>query len=135
MGRGFASGAAIDSIAEAFHARHAQTYGHDNRAESVQFVSLRVAAIGIIPPLTIRQQPAAASTRSEKPPREVWFRSTGTIKAQVHDRVRMAEEAVVHGPAVIESLESTILIPPGWQTRLDADGFILMTRTNQGAAQ
>jgi N-methylhydantoinase A/oxoprolinase/acetone carboxylase beta subunit len=47
----------------------------------------------------------------------------------------MAEGAVVHGPAVVESLESTILIPPGWQARMDSDGFILMARTNQGAAQ
>jgi N-methylhydantoinase A len=126
---------AIDEIAEAFHARHAQTYGHDNPAEPVQFVSLRLAAIGIIPPLTVRQQPAAAGTRSAKSPREVWFHGTGTVKAQVHDRARMAEGVVIHGPAVIESLESTVLIPPGWQARMDGDGFILMARTNQGAAQ
>jgi N-methylhydantoinase A len=127
--------AAIGRIAEAFHARHAQTYGHDNRAEPVQFVSLRLAAIGVIPPLTIRQQPATAGTRSAKPPRKVWFRRTGTIEAQVHDRARMAEGTVVHGPAVIESLESTILILPGWQTCMDSNGFILMTRKIQGAAQ
>ena len=127
--------AAIGRIAEAFHIRHAQTYGHDHRAEAVQFVSLRLAAIGIIPPLTIRQQPAAADTRSAKPSREVWFRSTGTIAAEVHDRARMAEGALVYGPAVVESLESTILIPPGWQARMDSDGFILMARKIQGAAQ
>jgi N-methylhydantoinase A len=125
---------AIGAIAEAFHARHAQTYGHDNRAEPVQFVSLRLAAIGLIPPLTIRQQPAAAGTRSEKPPRKVWFRSTGTIAAEVHDRARMAAGAVVDGPAVVESLESTILISPGWQARMDGDGFILMARKKHGAA-
>src|SRR5262249_43167140 len=67
--------AAIGAIAEAFHARHAQTYGHDNRAEPVQFVSLRLSAVGVIPPLTVRQQPAAAGTPSAKSPREVWFRS------------------------------------------------------------
>jgi len=127
--------AAIGGIAEAFHIRHARTYGHDNRPEPVQFVSLRLAAIGIIPALTIRQQPAAAGTRSAKPPREVWFRSTGTIAAEVHDRARMAEGAVVHGAAVVESLESTILIPPGWQARMDGDGFILMARANQGTAR
>jgi N-methylhydantoinase A len=127
--------AAIGEIAEGFHIRHAQTYGHDNRAEPVQFVSLRLAAIGVIPPLTIRQQPAPAGTPSAKPSRKVWFRSTGTVMAEVHDRVRMAEGTVVHGPAVVESLESTILIPPGWQARMDGDGFILMARTKQGAAQ
>jgi N-methylhydantoinase A len=127
--------AAIGKIAEAFHLRHAQTYGHDNRAEPVQFVSLRLAAIGTIPPLTVRQQPADRGTSSAKPRRDVWFRGTGTIAAEVHDRARMAERTVVHGPAVIESLESTILIPPGWQARMDGDGFILMARTKQGAAQ
>src|SRR5262249_20436223 len=132
---GAVDAAAIDGMAEAFHARHAQTYGHDNRAEPVQFVSLRLAAIGIIPPLTVRQQPAAAGTASVKSPREVWLHGTGTIKAQVHDRARMAEEAVVHGPAVIESLESTGLTRPGWHARMAGDGFILMARTNQGAAQ
>jgi N-methylhydantoinase A len=132
---GTVDAAAIGGIAEAFHARHAQTYGHDNRAEPVQFVSLRLAAIGLIPPLTIRQQPAPAGTPSAKPPREVWFRSTGAITAEVHDRARMAAGAVVHGPAIVESLESTILIPPGWQARMDSDGYILMARAKQGAAQ
>jgi N-methylhydantoinase A len=126
---------AIGKMAEGFHARHAQTYGHANRGEPVQFVSLRLAAIGIIPPLTIRQQPAPAGTSSAKPAREVWFRSTGAIAAQVHDRACMAAEALIDGPAVIESLESTILIPPGWQARMDSDGYILMARTKQGAAR
>ena len=127
--------AAIGKMAEGFHARHAQTYGHDNRGEPVQFVSLRLAAIGLIPPLTIRQQPAAAGTSSAKPSREVWFRGTGMVVAAVHDRARMDAGAMVDGPAVIESLESTILIPPGWQARMDSDGYILMARTKQGAAR
>ena len=126
--------AAIGAMAEAFHHRHAQTYGHDNRAEPVQFVSLRLAAIGLIPPLTIRQQPAAAGTPSAKPVRDVWFRGTGAVAAEVHDRSRLAEGAIVRGPAVIESLESTVMIPPGWHARMDGDGFILMARANKGAA-
>ncbi len=41
----------------------------------------------------------------------------------------------MHGPAIVESLESTILISPGWQARMDSDGYILMARAKQGAAQ
>jgi N-methylhydantoinase A len=126
--------AAVDRIAKGFHAVHAQTYGHDNRAEPVQFVSLRLAAIGLIPPLTIRQQPAAAGTKSAKPARKIWFRATGPVAAEVHDRARIPAGAMVDGPAVIESLESTILIPPGWQARMDSDGFILMARAKKGIA-
>ena len=32
----------------------------------------------------------------------------------------------VAGPVVIESLESTILVPPGWQAKMDEDGFVLL---------
>jgi N-methylhydantoinase A/oxoprolinase/acetone carboxylase beta subunit len=35
------------------------------------------------------------------------------------------------GPAVIESLESTILVPPGWIATMNADGFVLLTRGKQ----
>ena len=48
--------AALSEIADAFHDRHRQTYGHDNRSEPVQLVSIRVAAIGAIPPLPIRDK-------------------------------------------------------------------------------
>jgi len=34
---------------------------------------------------------------------------------------------------VIQSLESTILVPPDWQARVDADGYILMARAKRGA--
>jgi hypothetical protein len=33
---------------------------------------------------------------------------------------------------VIESLESTILVPPGWQAKMNEDGFVLLTRPQQG---
>jgi len=31
-------------------------------------------------------------------------------------------------PAVIESLESTILVPPDWQAKMNQDGFVLLQR-------
>ena len=60
---------ALASAAEAFHDRHRQTYGHDNRGEPVQIVSLRVSAIGKIPALAIRQEPQSRRRASEGQPR------------------------------------------------------------------
>ena len=119
---------AIAEIADGFHQKHRQTYGHDNHAEPVQIVNLRVAAIGVIPPLTIRQEPAAAGTDAVKTRRTVWFRATGAVEAVVLDRSRMPAGSSVEGPAVIESLESTILVPPGWQARMNEDGFVVLAR-------
>ena len=120
--------AAVRAVADAFHDRHARTYGHDNRSEPVQLVSLRLAAIGVIPPLTVRHPPAPGGSDLLKGRREVWFRRGGAVEAEVIDRARMAEGVVAGGPAVIESLDSTILVPPGWQARMDDHGFVVMQR-------
>jgi N-methylhydantoinase A len=118
---------ALAAIAEAFHVRHHRTYGHDNRSEPVQLVNLRVAAIGSIPALSLCQAPAARGTNPAKGRRQVWF-GANSAEAAVLDRARMPPEFVALGPVVIESLESTILIPPGWQGRMDENGFIWLAR-------
>ena len=120
--------ASLKEIAETFHDRHRHTYGHDNRSEPVQIVSIRVAAIGAIPPLTIRDKVATSGADAIKGKRQVWFRATGGVDAVVYDRRRMPAGFNAPGPAVIESLESTILVPPGWQAKMDMDGFVLLTR-------
>ena len=127
--------AALAEIAAAFHDRHLHTYGHDNRSEPVQIVSIRVTAIGATASLLIRDVVAPSGTDAVKGKRQLWFRETGVIDATIYDRRRMAAGLEVAGPVVIESLESTILVPPGWQAQMNADGFVLMTRLRPGAGR
>ena len=127
--------ATVEKIAESFHDRHLQTYGHDNRDEPVQIVSVRLAAIGMIPPLVVRDTPALTGTDAVKSERQLWFRETGAVNAMVYYRRRMPPGLEVPGPVVIVSLESTILVPPAWQARMNEDGFVLLTRLQHGAKQ
>jgi N-methylhydantoinase A/oxoprolinase/acetone carboxylase beta subunit len=46
----------------------------------------------------------------------------------------MPADSSIAGPAVIESLESTILVPPGWRARMTADGFVVLSRRAGGKA-
>jgi N-methylhydantoinase A len=117
----------LASIAEAFHARHRRAYGHDNRSEPVQLVSLRLAAIGTIAPLRLRQTPAAPGTDPLKGRRAVWF-GGARHPAAIFDRARMPAGFTMAGPAVIESLESTILLPPHWRGHADENGFVWLAR-------
>jgi N-methylhydantoinase A len=119
---------ALQKIAEAFHHRHLQTYGHQNRDEHVQIVNLRLAAIGAIAPLKVRGATPPRGTDPVKSKRELWFRETGAVGATIYDRRLMPSGSAVSGPAVIESLESTILVPPDWQARMNEDGFVLLRR-------
>jgi N-methylhydantoinase A len=123
---------ALGEVAESFHRRHRLTYGHDNRAEPVQLVSIRLTAIGEIPQVSLRQAPAPARTDPLKGRREAWFREHGAVAAAVYARTRMPAELEIGGPAVIESLESTILVPPAWQAKMNDDGFVLLRRRHDG---
>ena len=118
--------AALAEIGNAFHDLHRKTYGHDNRQEPVHVVSVRLAAVGMLPELVIREQPAPSGTEAIKSRRQVWFHASGSIEAGVYDRRRMPAGFQAAGPAVIEALESTILVPPGWQAKMNDDGFVLL---------
>jgi N-methylhydantoinase A len=120
--------ASLEKIAESFHARHRKTYGHQNRDEPVQLVNVRIAAIGAIPALLVRNRTSPQGTNPVKSERQIWFRETGAIRATIYDRRLMPSGLTVSGPAVIESLDSTILVPPDWQAKINQDGFILLQR-------
>jgi N-methylhydantoinase A len=117
----------LDSLAGAFHAKHAQTYGHANRSEPVQLVNLRVTALGRRPELVLAQRhdPAAVRTRE----RGVWFPGAGFTATPVRWRDGLPSATIVVGPAVIEALDATTVVPPGWQARVDNLGYLRLTRS------
>ena len=113
-------------LADGFHEKHRQTYGHENRAESVQMVNLRLTAIGRLEGLDLRQTGIVAGRESRKGTRKVWFKGAGRVDCAIHDRDAMGAGAEAPGPAVIEAIDTTIVIPPGWTARADDNGYIIM---------
>jgi N-methylhydantoinase A len=114
--------ASLDELAEAFHARHTQTYGHANRAERVQLVNLRVTALGRQPDLVLAQQADPAKARMRH--RDVWFAEGGFLATPVHWRDGLMPGNEIVGPAIIEAMDSTTVIPPRWHARVDEQGYI-----------
>ncbi len=112
--------ASLEALAEAFHAKHEQTYGHANRAERVQLVNLRLTALGRLPDLVLAQRGNAAMARERR--RDVWF--GGFVETPVHWRDGLVAGMEIAGPAIIEAMDSTTVVPPGWRARVDEHGYI-----------
>ena len=110
-----------------FHQRHEQTYGHANPSEPVQMVNLRVTAIGRLPAIRIRQE--SQPCRRDLRQRPAWFPQTGTVMATIHRREELAPEAKIAGPCIIDALDCTAVIPPGWSGTVDANGYIHVRRS------
>jgi N-methylhydantoinase A len=119
--------ASLDAAMAAFHAKHELTYGHANRNEPVQLVNLRLTAIGRLPALPLARPGDAAAARVRS--RDVWFAACGFVSTPVHWRPGLAEGSVVTGPAIVEAVDSTTVVPPGWTARVDDMGFMRLTRS------
>jgi N-methylhydantoinase A len=60
--------------------------------------------------------------------REVWFPEIGSAPCPVHWRDGLAAGETLAGPAVIEAMDSTIVVPPGWIASVDGKGYIRLSR-------
>jgi N-methylhydantoinase A len=127
IGDGAITRATLEDLAAAFHAKHEQTYGHANRAEPVQLVNLRLTALGRQPDLVLAQRADQASARLLRS-RDAWFAETGFTPTPVHWRDGLVTGTHIIGPAIIEAMDSTTVVPPGWQARIDDLGYIRLVR-------
>jgi N-methylhydantoinase A len=119
--------ASLDAAMAAFHAKHELTYGHASLTEPVQLVNLRLTAVGRLPNLTLTQPGDPKSSRTRE--RDVWFAATGFAPTQVYWRPGLKGGRTIPGPAIVEALDSTTVVPPGWTAAVDAMGFIRLTRS------
>jgi N-methylhydantoinase A len=116
----------LEALAIAFHDKHRQTYGHANLEESVQLVNLRLTAVGRLPGLKLAQPTASAPARRRM--REVWFPETGSVPCPVYWRDGLMAGETLAGAAIIEAMDSTIVVPPGWVARVDGMGYVRLRR-------
>jgi len=119
-----------DRIAAAFHAAHRAVYGHATEANEVWLKELRVHITGAIPRVRLHavrdEDDAPTSQRSVRLGARV-------VEAAVLGRAAVAADAVVHGPAILNQMDTTTLIPPGWQARLARSGALILSRTGGSA--
>ncbi|MEM7404806.1 MAG: hydantoinase/oxoprolinase family protein [Pseudomonadota bacterium] len=114
----------LAGLTDRFHTRHQATYGHAHQHEAVQIVNLRLTAVGRLGTVPLTAPASTSATHAAAERRALYFRGIGTVDAAIHRRDALATGARIDGPAVIESMDTTVLIPPGWRALLDVAGFL-----------
>jgi N-methylhydantoinase A len=61
-----------------------------------------------------------------KTSRLVHFDDTGWLETPIFDRTNLAVNAAVQGPAVIDEMSATTLVPPGWSLHVDTAGNLIL---------
>ena len=117
----------LEAIDASFHEGHRVRYGHANPGAPVEFVNLRIAAMGRIGTTVA---PHAASARRRRPAARAASASSSTRSSTTHRCFCATGSARSHldGPVVIEEDSSTTVVPPGHRVRIDEHGNMLITR-------
>jgi N-methylhydantoinase A len=111
-----------------FHRRHKEQYGYDMRSQPVEVVNLRLVVTA-----RRRATPNASArvTRGDTKHalverRRVWFPRGGFVATPVYDRDLLPAGCRISGPAIIEQMDATTVVPPKARVRGDKLGYLHM---------
>jgi N-methylhydantoinase A len=113
----------------AFFKEHERAYGYAATSEPTEVVNLRLAAVGAIKRPQLRQlRPGGAdSSEAIKGERAVYFAEVGEMMdCKVYDRYGLEWGNHIRGPAIVEEMDSTVVIHPGYCAEVDRYGNILI---------
>ena len=117
------------ALRERFHAEHDRVYGFSAPSEPVELVSLRLTTVGRIEKPPLRRLERSEATPAPKERREVFFAEAGGfVECPIHDRYALGAGASLTGPAVVEELDSTVVVHPGFGARIDDVGNLVIRR-------
>ena len=116
------TGAAVQTAVQAFHERHRERYGHADPDEPVEVVALRVRGRVAVPPPELPREPEtdAPLADAQLGTRPVRFAPDGPTETPAYDRTALHHGHAFDGPAILHQYDTTIVIPPGWDARIDA---------------
>ena len=118
----------FEGLLDEFHRRHKQLFGF-SLDQPVEVVTLRVSAVGTLggtrmPRLTGKPVPAEKAVKEQRP---VFFQEQGApVLCDIFTRGMLSPDSVVQGPSILEGMDSTVVINPGWQGRIDEYGNCIL---------
>ncbi|MGE8001102.1 hydantoinase/oxoprolinase family protein [Lysinibacillus sp. NPDC093190] len=117
----------LDAILEAFHQEHEREFAFSDKDQTVEIFGLRVTAIGTVPKPNFLQYVSEGSLEDAfKETRPVYFEGK-YIETNVYNRDKIPVYTQFAGPAIIDQLDTTTVIPPGFTAEVDAYKNIIIT--------
>jgi len=117
----------LEVLTTRFHNAYKTHYGHSTPGAPVEFVNLRVAAFGKLERHTAGFRLVEEGQSYETSTRDVIFRGQA-VPTKFYRRERLPVGMALAGPHVIEEETATTVVAPGWTSRVDKLGNIIVTR-------
>lgn len=103
-----------------FDEEHKQAFGHTAPDEPVEIVSYRVRGIGRVPPVELPSfEPEGIPLEKAVRERRQAIFAGKPVECIVLDREKLDVGVEIGGPAIIDQLDCTTVLPPGFRARVD----------------
>lgn len=111
----------LDEAIEKFHQLHEQEFAFSDKDKTVEIFGLQIAAIGTISkPEFIKATQMGELEDASKGKRDVYFKEFNDYaETPIYDRAVLPIKTPINGPAIVEQIDSTVLIPPNFEAELD----------------
>ncbi|MDA1090666.1 MAG: hydantoinase/oxoprolinase family protein [Proteobacteria bacterium] len=121
--------AQLQEMERAFLGRYRARYHRTNPGHPIEVVNWRSVVSGPKPDIKLQKFPAGAGARAAlKGHRKVYDIDNGRfIDCPVYDRYALAAGAKIKGPAIVEEVESTVVIGVGARVEADKYNNLIMT--------
>jgi N-methylhydantoinase A len=113
----------LQALAAGFADVHCQRYGFAADGDPVQIVTLRVEATGTVRKAELLAHPETGPDASGAivQRRAVWLAEAGdSVDCPIYARDALSPGNRIAGPAIVEQMDATTLVPPGWSARVDS---------------
>ena len=114
---------------------HDQAYGYASDTDPVEIVNVRLSASAKLH--EFEDKPAVtgdAGTPEVRDKRPVYFDADAPVETRIYDRAEMRPGQSVEGPAILEQMDTTTPVYPGDVAEMTADGHLIITINERGAA-
>ena len=119
----------LGEVIESFHTAHQSRYGHSSPSAPVEFVNLRIAALGMLKKYTQAVElPASDGHDAIAGERQTVFNATPHA-TRILLRPRLPASFQAEGPVIVEERSATTVVPPGWNVTVDPQGNLLLQRS------
>ncbi|RUW06339.1 hydantoinase/oxoprolinase family protein, partial [Mesorhizobium sp. M1A.F.Ca.IN.022.05.2.1] len=115
----------------AFYQVNDEVYGYHVEDREIEIVNVRIEAIGQIAAPLVQpptRQGSAQEARIGTRRVHMGAEGGGWTEADVYDREKLPAGATIAGPAVVEELTATTVLPKGWAASVDGWRNIILTR-------
>lgn len=115
-----------DVLAASFHRLHNDAYGYLLEEHPIEVVGVRLTVTAHRPTPPMESACCTAGSEAKKGLRDVWFEATGFVETAVYERNSLPVSARIGGPAIVEQMDTTTVVPPDFVCTVDSTGNLLL---------